>query len=108
MCLHEGRWISNFKDEVFISCLKKIYSNDFQQFYDANDASSAANDDWLQYNRAVTKIIDSLAKNFSDSPEAKWKIEGGKVTMNICLEFRMSKELDSIALVNYKRFYVEP
>ena len=47
-----------------------------------------------------------MAENFSKRPEAQWEIEGGKVTMNVCLGFRISKELDSIAVVYYHKYYV--
>lgn len=106
-CLHEGNWVFNFKNEVFISCLKKMYPKGFRNFYDTADASSSANIDRLQYNLEVRKAINSVAEEFMRKPEANWKIEGGKITMNVCLDFRLSHELDSIAMKYYSLFYKE-
>jgi hypothetical protein len=106
-CLHEGNWIFNFKNEVFISCLKKLYPQSFRNFYDTTDASSSANIDRLQFNSEVRKVIDSVADNFTKRSEANWEIEGGKITMNVCLDFRLSHELDSIAMKYYSLFYKE-
>jgi hypothetical protein len=103
--LHEGKWYFNFKTEVFIRCLKKIYPPAFTAFIDSTDASSSANIDHLDYNREVLKIADSLANAFSKRPEASWTIENAKVTMNICIAYRNSAELDSLAVLLHKRFY---
>lgn len=103
--LHEGRWYFNFKNEVFIRCLKKIYPESFRAFIDSTDASSSANIDHLDYNREVLKIADSLANDFSKRAETSWDIENKKVTINVCISYRNSAELDAIAVFYYRMFY---
>lgn len=103
-CLHEGEWYFNFKNEVFIATLKKLYGEQFTKFIDSADASSSADLDWLDYNKEVISAIDSIAENFAKSQEAKWEIEGGKITMNVCLGYRYSKELDSLAVMYFKKY----
>lgn len=103
--LHEGRWYFNFKTEVFIRCLKKIYPRGFSAFFDSTDASSSANIDHLDNNCEVLKIADSLANDFSKRTETSWDIENKKVTMNVCISYRNSAELDSIAVFYYRKFY---
>lgn len=103
--LHEGKWISNFKNEVFLRCLKKLYPQSLSDLIDSNDVSSAANLDHLEFNTKVTHIVDSLANSFATRQEALWTIEGKKVTMNVCMKYRNSKELDSLTMLYYQRFY---
>jgi hypothetical protein len=103
--LHEGNWYFNFKNEVFISCLKKIYPQNLSSMIDSLDASSLANIDQLDYNRDIINIADSLANNFTKRQEALWTIEGRKVTLNICMRYRNSLELDSVAVFFFKRFH---
>lgn len=67
--LHEGSWYSNFKNEVFINCLKKMYPQNFSLMIDSVDASSSANIYQLDYNREIINIADSLANDFTK----KWK-----------------------------------
>jgi|ERR1035437_4351121 hypothetical protein len=103
--LHEGHWYFNFKTEVFIRCLKKIYPDIFSTLIDSLDASTSANIDQLDNNLVVFKIADSLANAFSKRREVFWAIENKKITMNICIGYRNSAELDSIAVFFYKKFY---
>jgi hypothetical protein len=103
--LHEGQWYFNFKTEVFMRCLKKIYPKSFTAFIDSSDASSSANIEWLRYDSEVLKIADSLANNFAKRPEASWTIENTKVTLNVCIGYRNSIELDSVAVFFYHKFY---
>ena len=105
--LHEGNWISNFKNEVFIRCLKKMYPKDLSALFDSADASSSANIDHLGYNRGVLQIADSLAERFVKRPEASWTIEGAKPTLNVCLGYRNSAELDSLTLIIYYKYEKE-
>ncbi len=104
--LHEGQWYYNFKNEVFIRCLKKIYPKIFSELIDSLDASTAANTDQLGFNREVLNLADSLAANFAKRPEASWKIERAKVTLNVCISYRNSIELDSIAVFFYDKFHL--
>ena len=103
--LHEGNWVSNFKNEVFIQCLKKMYTKNLPTILDSVDASSSANVDQLQYNREVLHIAESLAERFVKRPEASWTIEGVRTTLNVCLAYRNSAELDSISLAFYHKYY---
>jgi hypothetical protein len=103
--LHEGRWYFNFKNEVFIRCLKKLYPEQFSSMIDSLDASSSANLDQLDYNQEMLKIADSLANSFTKKHEALWTVEGKKVTLNICMSYRSSTELDSVAVFFYDKFH---
>jgi hypothetical protein len=103
--LHEGEWISNFKNEVFIRCLKKMYTENTAKLIEEEDASSAANADWLDFDKRVFLIADSLANAFIKKPEASYTIENSKVAMNVCMEYRNSVTLDKIAVKLYKLYY---
>jgi hypothetical protein len=103
--LHEGAWYSNFKDEVFIQALKKVYSPNFALYFDSSDASSAVNIERLNYNTEIRNVIDSLANSFSQRREIKVKVERSPVIMDYCIDYRNSNELDSITLKFYKRFH---
>lgn len=99
--LHEGEWISNFKNEVFIRSLKRNTDTTFSMYLDSVDASTSVNLDWLNYDKKLIFSIDSLVSIVTRRKEFNWKIENRKVIFNVCLEYRLSKELDSIAF----RFY---
>jgi hypothetical protein len=103
--LHEGSWYFNFKNEVFVSCLKKLYPHSFSIMIDSVDASSTANIDQLDYNRKIIDIADSLATNFTKRQETLWTIEAKKVTLNVCMRYRNSIELDSAAVFFFKKFH---
>ena|SRR6476620_3238720 len=103
--LHEGVWYSNFKNEVFIRCLKKLYPEALGASIDSTDASSTANIEWLNYRTDVLQVMDSLANEFAKRKEALWAIENKRVTMNVCLGYRNSTELDSIATSLYKKLH---
>lgn len=105
--LHEGEWVSNFKNEVFIRCLKEIYPSRLAEMFDSIDASSSANLDQMNYDNRALVLVDSLAIAFKSSHEASLSIEKRKITINVCMSYRNSKELDSIALSYYKRFSVK-
>ena len=105
--IHEGKWITNFKNEVFLRCLIKIYPPNFKAFIDTTDASSSANIDRLGYNKQLLKIADSLAEKFSQRPEALWTIENSKATINVCLGYRHSLELDSLSIFYFNKYYQE-
>ena len=102
--LREGAWYSNFKNEVFIRSLKKLYPQSFSAFIDSADASSAANMDWLNYNSELVKIIDSLSNEFTRRKATSWSIENKRVTLNVCMDYRNSAELDSLAAFYYSKF----
>lgn len=102
--LHEGRWISNFKNEVFIRCLNKLFPVGLNATLDSLDGSSSANFEQLDYDQEVIVAIDSIATSFSKRNETIWTIEQRKVTINVCLSFRNSTELDILARQFYKKF----
>jgi hypothetical protein len=102
--LHEGVWVSNFKNQVFIQCLYRLFPADFNAKLNSLDGSSAANLDHLGYNEKIRDAIDSLAISFSKRNETKWTIENRNVTINVCLSYRNSIELDSIALRFYNQY----
>jgi len=103
--LHEGVWYTNFKNEVFMSCLGTLYPDNLIAAINSVDASSAANLDQLDYRSDVRSVIDSLVGAFIKRPETVWAIENRRVTMNVCLSYRNSTELDSIAIDLYKRVH---
>jgi hypothetical protein len=103
--LHEGWWYTNFKNEVFIQCLKRLYPKNFSTFFDSLDASSTANTDQLDFNTEVLKIADSIAGEFVKGPESSWTIENKKIVMNICMGYRNSEALDAVSVFFYKRFH---
>jgi hypothetical protein len=103
--LHEGNWYFNFKNEVFIRCLKQAYPQRFSAFIDSVDASSAANVDRLDFNSEVVKAADNLATAFMKRVETSWTIEGKKITLNSCIAYRNSAELDAVAVTLYRRFH---
>lgn len=102
--LHEGEWISNFKNEVFLRCFNKLLPAGFNASLDSIDASSSANFEHLDYDQQILSTIDSIATSFSKRNETNWTIEQRKVTINICLGFRNSAELDSLAWKFYKKY----
>lgn len=102
--LHEGRWISNFKNEVFIQCLNKLFPSELNATLDSVDGSSSANLEQLDYNQQVIVAIDSIATSFSKRNEPTWALEQRRVTINVCLSYRNSTELDSLARHFYKKF----
>ncbi|MBN8664900.1 MAG: hypothetical protein J0L83_10010 [Chitinophagales bacterium] len=95
--IHEGFICTNFKNEVFIQCLRKIYAKELVTL-DSLDGSTAANKEHLGYDAQTLHLIDSLASVFSKRPEMNWHIENKRVIINLCLEYRNSKDVDQIAL----------
>lgn len=102
--LHEGEWITNFKNEVFIRCVKKLYPASFSEAVAAVDASTAANLEHLNFDEAVIHQADSLASSFVNRKEFSWEIENTKVILNFCLYYRNSKELDKLTMKLYRVF----
>ena len=74
---------------------------------DSLDGSYAANIERLDYNSDIEKIADSLATSFSKRNEATWTIENRKVTLNVCLGYRNSIELDHFAVLLYKQYHTK-
>lgn len=103
--LYEGRWCTNFKNEVFLRCLKKAYPKSFGDLIDSIDGSSSANLDQLEYNKEVLHTADSLALQFLKRDEVSWKIEGKNVILNFCMNYRNSKELDSLTGLLYRKYH---
>lgn len=101
--LHEGKWVSNFKNEVFIRCISRLYPSELNNSINSFDASSSANLEWLKYNSEIISVIDSLATSFSKRNEANWTIENRKIAMNLCLAHRNDIVLDSISMKYYKK-----
>lgn len=98
----EQQWIFAFKASTFSSCLKHNGA------VINNDASPSLEFQALVDLNAVDKA-DSLAKSYSKIIEerAAWlgeDFKGYKAVVNGCLTFYESKELDSIARAEYKKF----
>lgn len=101
----EQHWIFTFKASAFSSCLKH------NGVVIDNDASPSLQFQALVDSKAVDKS-DSLAKSFSEIIEkrAAWlgeDFKGYKSIVNGCLTFYESKELDSVASAEYKKFREE-
>lgn len=103
--LHEGKWVSNFKNEVFIRCISRLYPSELNNSINSFDASSSANLEWLKYNSEIISVIDSLATSFSKRNEANWTFENRKIAMNLCLTYRNDIVLDSISMKYYKKVF---
>jgi hypothetical protein len=101
--LHEGKGYTNYKNEFFINCLKKLYPEKFSLMLDSLDASQSANIDQLNYDTQLQQLVDSLAESFTKRNEANWSIENRKVTLNVCISYRNSKELVQIAVSFFRR-----
>lgn len=99
-------WINSFKETVFIECLKQSYGNDtiltlitkkdLLNTYDGIDFSDLDN---------AKNLGKEVALNIPD-PEYKfddYKI-GQKYYMSSCLRYYASRELDSIAQIEYKNY----
>lgn len=101
----QNPWINSFKETVFIECLKQSYDNDtililigkkdLLNTYDEIDFSDLHNAKRIGKNVAVN--IPNPEYKFDD-----YKI-GQKYYMSTCLRYYASKELDSIANVEYKK-----
>ncbi len=74
---------------------------------DSLDGSFAANIERLDYSSEIERIADSLATSFSKGNEATWTIENRKVTLNVCLGYRNSAELDRLAVLLYKKYHIK-
>lgn len=100
----EGPWASNFKNMVFLNCLGRLYPKDFATIVSKSDMSSSANMEWMNHDVEVIKEVNLVVEGFLEKDEAKYTIEGKKVIMNVCLEFRLSTELDSLTGVAYNKY----
>ncbi|HVZ26390.1 MAG TPA: hypothetical protein VG842_10065 [Sediminibacterium sp.] len=92
--IHEASWQFNFKNQVFIACLHKLYLPNIWLMVDSIDGTKAAIYDRLDYNKQVMSIADSLATAISQKIDHSSPIEDRKVILNACLDYRTSKELD--------------
>ncbi|WP_460568632.1 hypothetical protein [Flaviaesturariibacter terrae] len=101
--LHEGEWVYNFKNDVFMSCLRRLYPQAAKNI-DSTDGSGQANSERLGYNRGVFRIVDSLSAAFAKRPENSIWFQGPPPLMNLCISYRNSAELDSLAIRYKKEF----
>jgi hypothetical protein len=102
--IHEDSWHFSFKNLVFFDCLKKLSPNEFRIIIDSLDGSTSAILERLYFNKDVIAIADSLATRFTKT-DSFWPIEGRKVILNACLDYRTSKALDQFADSLYKVIY---
>ena len=98
-------WIFSFKAEACTACLANL-----------DVTIKKDNSSWLRYevlgdkykNQAISvgksyvKIIDEKSSYFKNSD-----LEGGKAITNGCLTFFESKTLDSVAKLEYKKYFKE-
>ncbi len=99
--LHEGIWISNFKNEVFIRCLKLLYGEKMKDIIENKDASTMVNKEWLKYDVEIIKKADSLSNQFIKNLKHNYSLENKTVIINICLAYRNSISLDKFTFRLY-------
>lgn len=99
-------WVTLFKEEVFVECLKESYQNDtiFKLISKKDISGSHDFIVWITEIEIARKLGREFAVNIPD-PEYKfddYKI-GQKYYMSTCLRYYASRELDSIAIFEYKK-----
>lgn len=102
---YDKAWINAFKDKYFVSCLKESYKND--SIFKMIDEVDLYNpyDGFYTIDEYVVKA-EKLGQNISkDIPSTNYKDYGkSNYYMATCLHYYASKELDSIAKSEYKKF----
>lgn len=104
----ETPWIDAFKDQAFFSCLKESHPEDtLWKILESRDLFNPYDGLDLKNLKIAQKLGDSIARNI---PTATY-CEGCKSYQNYyiatCLHYYKSRELDSIAQIEYKRFKLE-
>ena len=103
--ISENPWIDAFKDKAFVSCLKESYKNDsiFKMIEEVDLYNPY--DGYYTINEFVAKadnIGRVVAKNI---PKTNYRDYGkSNYYMATCLHYYASKELDSIAKAEYKKY----
>jgi hypothetical protein len=105
-------WINAFKDRVFINCLYQSYPagvrDSIFQLMARYDLFNPY-DDINVYASNNKKLLDSLGGSIPKNLPAYWHadeadLKGKNVYMCSCLHYYSSKELNSVARGEYKKF----
>lgn len=99
-------WVTLFKEEVFVECLKESYQNDtIFKLISKKDISGSH--DFIVWITEI-EIARKLGREFADNiPDPEYKFDykiGQKYYMSSCLKYYASRELDSIAQIEYKKY----
>ncbi len=102
-----GSGVTLFKEEVFVECLKESYQNDtIFKLISKKDISGSH--DFIVWITEI-EIARKLGREFADNiPDPEYKFDdykiGQKYYMSSCLKYYASRELDSIAQIEYKKY----
>lgn len=104
-------WINAFKDRVFITCLSQSYpkgvSDSIFNLISKYDLYNPY-DDFIDYEINNKRFLDSLGASIPKKAPPFWHIDepdnkGKNVNICNCLHYYASRELDSIAISEYKK-----
>lgn len=105
-------WVNAFKDNVFIACLYKSYPPEARDSifrmiskYDLYNPY----DGFTDYKMKSKNLLDSLGSSVPKNLPPFWHADeqdnkGKNVYMCTCLHYYKSRELDSIALSEYRKY----
>lgn len=99
-------WINSYKEYVFIECVKQSYNNDSILFlFPIKDLLNTYDGIAFTDIESAKSLGQKVAINI---PDPSYKFDdyqaGQKYYVSSCLRYYASSELDSIALVEYKKF----
>lgn len=102
---NEFTWIDQFKESVFLVCIKESYKSDsiYEQMSqrDIFFANDALYEDLELINRLGEDFVKRIPLPTRPCPECK---KEDKFFLANCLKYYRSKELDSIAKSEYRKF----
>ena len=103
--ISENPWIDAFKDQVFFNCLRESYSD--RKVFEIIEKYDAFNPyDGLDSENIILakKLGEEISKNIPPPIMCDGCKGGQNYFMATCLHYYASKELDSIAKAEYKKF----
>ncbi len=110
--LHEGTFITFFKNRVFVKCIEKVYHQDSlamqSHLFKTWMSYEAYGGMIFEYNdyKAIENSIDSLSSAFVKKYFSGWDHRSERDVLTTCLNFRNSKQLDSVAMSFYRRYKI--
>ena len=110
--LREGPFTTYFKDRVFAKCIEKIYQEDsfairsqiFKTWmsYEAHGGMVFDEQDY----KALEISIDSTASAFVRKHFSDWDYRSETDVLSTCLNFRNSRQLDSMVMSLYRKYKI--
>lgn len=101
----DNPWISAYKDQAFIACLKESYKNDsIFKIIERYDAGNPYDGIYGQPVLDAKKLGAEIAKNIPSAQMCEGCTEEQNYFMATCLHYYNSKELDSIARAAHKKY----